>query len=283
MEHFTHNASTSSETDAAQLWLFGSAPNIHDRCRLFCLPYAGGGASFFYPGWKNFPLPYVNVYPIQLPGRENRSAESPFVRMEPLIEALGKTLHPYLDVPFAFFGHSMGAKLAFELCRFLRSEYNLTPIHLFASAHDAPQISHKGPQLHRLSNDVFLEHIRLRYGGIPQIILNEPELLTFFVAILRADFEMLETYSYKPDAPLSCSISVFGGLQDERTIQASLNAWSEQTNAAFQLRMFPGGHFFLRDVRKELLQKIAEDLEISFPVEESTQSQHGGNQPTYRP
>ena len=120
-------------------WIFGVRPNTQARLRLFCFPHAGGGASFFR-SWIGTLPPDIEVCPVQLPGRENRLKERPFNQYTLLIQALAQALRPYLTVPFAFFGHSMGALVSFGLARQLRQQNEPLPVHLFASAYRAPQI-----------------------------------------------------------------------------------------------------------------------------------------------
>ncbi|HZU68578.1 MAG TPA: thioesterase II family protein [Ktedonobacteraceae bacterium] len=248
----------SLSTTATTAWIFGARPNPQARFRLFCFPYAGGGASI-YRTWLNGLQAEVEVLPVQLPGRENRLKESPFDRFESLLEALVEALHPFCTVPFAFFGHSMGALVSFELARWLRRQYSLLPVHLFASAYRAPQTPIVGPLLHTLPEPALVQKL-LQLNGTSREVLENDELRQFLLPILRADFAVCETYHYEPQEPLACPITVFGGLQDTRVSRFELALWREQTCSRFSQRMLPGDHFFLQSARASLLQIIRQEL-----------------------
>ena len=237
-------------------------PGAGARLRLFCFPYAGAGASV-YRAWSNVLAPEIEVVPVQLPGREERIREAPLTRLAPLVELLARELAPRLDVAFAFFGHSMGALVGFELARRLRAEGRPTPERLFASGRRAPSVIDEGPPLHTLDDDALLEKVR-GLGGTPEQILQYPELLRFWLPILRADFELCASYSDADDAtPLDCSVSAYGGLNDPHVSRDMLAAWRTHTRAPFNLRMFPGGHFFLHASQRALLRAVVEDSGVT--------------------
>jgi len=245
-------------TSSSNAWVVRPRPNPQARLRLFCFAYAGGGASVFYP-WVNALPGDVEVCPIQLPGRQGRSAEPPFTRMEPLVEALAQSIEPYLEKPFAFFGHSLGTKISFELARRLRAQGAPLPGYLFFSGSNAPQIAMPALPIHDLPDGKFVETLR-RFKGTPEELLQNEELLQVFFPILRADITLHETYRYIPGEPFDCPISAFGGLEDVEVSRDNLAAWQVHTRGAFTLRMFPGDHFFLRSARTPLLQAVAQDL-----------------------
>ena len=229
------------------------------QLRLFCFPYAGAGALIFRK-WSD-ALPHdIEVCPIQLPGRGTRLTEPPFTKLPCLIEALARALVPLLDKPFAFFGHSLGALIGFELARQIRRQHGLHPVRLFASAGRAPQIPHRAPPIHTLPDNQFLAELR-RLNGTPRELLDHEELMEVMLPILRADFALYETYLYSTEPPLNCPISAFGGLQDRRVSASDLEAWRSQTSASFSLRMFPGDHFFLKEPL--LLQALSQELQSS--------------------
>ncbi|MBE9169281.1 thioesterase [Pleurocapsales cyanobacterium LEGE 06147] len=239
-------------------WLTCPRPNPQAHLRLFCFPYAGAGASVFR-SWSDELSLDVEVYAVQLPGRETRLRESPFTRISPLIETLAQVLLPYLDLPFAFFGHSMGALVSFELARQLRRQKSPSPLHLFVSSRRAPQLPNPYLSIHHLPDTALIEELH-RYNGTPQAVLQDPELRSLFLPLLRADLAVIETYIYMSEAPLDCSISAFGGLQDREASRKELAAWRDQTSKTFTLRMFPGDHFFLKRERYALLRVISQDL-----------------------
>ncbi len=198
----------------------------------------------------------VEVCAIQLPGRENRLREQPHTRLASLVEQLAEELEPYLDLPFALFGHSMGAWIAFTLARRLRQRHPRSPVHLFVSGRRAPQIPSLHRPIHALPDPEFIGELRRRYGGLPEAVLRDPELLELFLPVLRADLTLVETYTYTPEPPLACPISAFGGAEDPASGPAGLAAWQAQTTATFSMRLFPGGHFFVQTARTAVLAEI---------------------------
>jgi medium-chain acyl-[acyl-carrier-protein] hydrolase len=234
-------------------------PNPAARVRLFCFPYAGGGVAIFYR-WAAVLPPEIHVCPVALPGRESRIQETPVTRIAPLVDTLTHALAPYLDLPCAFFGHSMGALIAFELARSLGARGSGAPSRLFVAAYRAPQLARRQPPIHHLGREALFRELQRRYDGIPSAILQDDTLSVLFARVLQADMEIIETYAYVPGEPLRCPLSAFGGLEDAEVPREDLGLWREQTSGSFKLRMLPGGHFFLGDAREPLLGAIVEDL-----------------------
>ncbi|MHC5826649.1 MAG: thioesterase II family protein, partial [Nostoc sp.] len=170
-------------------WVICPQPNPQANLRLFCFPYAGGSAAIFRTWPNNLPS-NVEVCAVEYPGRGRQIQSAPLTRLEPLVEAIAPILIPYLDKPFAFFGHSMGGLVSFELTRLLRSQYSLAPFHLFISARRAPQIPLTKPPLHVLS-DPDLQRELYSLNGTPKAVLESMELMQMFLPILRADFAVL--------------------------------------------------------------------------------------------
>lgn len=187
---------------------------------------------------------------------------APWTRLEPIVEELSQQIQPYLDKPFAFFGHSMGGLLSFELARTVYKKYGISPVHLFVSARPAPQLLQKGAPLQTLNEFDFINKVR-DYNGTPTAVLENKELMQLFLPILRADFEALETYTYHHTEPLECPISVFGGLQDSRVSLNELEAWREQTKHTFSVKLFPGSHFYLKKCHSLLTEQILQSPAIS--------------------
>jgi medium-chain acyl-[acyl-carrier-protein] hydrolase len=239
-------------------WIACRKSNPQARLRLFCFPYAGTGASIFRTWSDGLPAD-VEVCPVQFPGRGTRLMETPFTQLSPLVQGLAQALVPLLDKPFAFFGHSLGALVGFELARQLRRQSGVQPVRLFVSADRAPQIPHRDRPIHALPEGEFLEELR-RLNGIPGKVLEEVELMQMMLPVLRADFAVYETYVYSTEPPLNCPISTFGGLQDHRVSRGDLEAWRDQTSDTFSLRMFPGDHFFWNTTQPLLLQVLSQEL-----------------------
>jgi surfactin synthase thioesterase subunit/glycosyltransferase involved in cell wall biosynthesis len=238
----------------ASAWFPGAG--AVESLRLFCFPHAGGGPAAF-AGWRQ-RLP--NVCPVCLPGRASRSAEAPFDRMAPLVEALAAVIEPYLHRPFAFFGHSMGAAVAFELVRQLRRLGLPQPRLLIASAARAPQFRRGHTPPPAPTEAQFLEELR-RLDGLPEEALDDPALLGAILPALTADAAVYRNYVYADDAPLGCTIRAYGGSGDPNVHSEHLEGWASQTSASFAVRLFPGGHFFLRASQEAVLDALAEDLE----------------------
>jgi medium-chain acyl-[acyl-carrier-protein] hydrolase len=242
----------------SNLWTICRKPNPQARLRLFCLPYAGGNPWMFRTWSDGLPVD-VEVHAIQLPGRGTRLKEPAFARLAPLVQALTQGLLPLLDKPFAFFGHSLGAVVSFELARRLRKQQWPEPVRMFVSACSAPQLLYHGPIRHTLTEVDFLEELR-RLNGTPRAVLENAELMELLLPVLRADFAVYETYQYLPEPPLHCPIAVFGGLQDSGVRRGDLEAWRAQTRAACTLRMLPGDHFYLHSAEALLLDALHQEL-----------------------
>ncbi|MEH1863903.1 MAG: thioesterase II family protein [Nostoc sp.] len=247
-------------TPSFNSWVICPQINPQANLRLFCFPYAGGSAAIFRTWPNNLPS-NVEVCAVEYPGRGRQIRSAPLTRLEPLVQAIAPVLLPYLDKPFAFFGHSMGGLVSFELTRLLRSQYNLTPFHLFISARRAPQLPPIKPPLHILSDHDLQNELR-SLNGTPKAVLESEELMQIFLSILRADFAVLETYIYTQKQPLECPITIFGGLQDQDISHEALQAWREQTIAAFSLHEFNGDHFFIHSHQELLLKLIYQELQM---------------------
>jgi surfactin synthase thioesterase subunit len=226
-----------------------------DECeglRMFWFPHAGGGAA--QAGGLR------HCCPVRLPGRETRLAEAPFERMGPLVAALANAIEPYLARPFAFFGHSMGAAVAFELARLLRRRHQPLPKMLIASSARAPQYRRNHVPPAAPSDEQFLAELR-RLQGIPNEVLDDPAMMRAVLPALRADTALYRSYVYTEDAPLACPVRAYGGVEDPNVLREHLEAWGQQTAGPFALRLFPGGHFYWNAGRAVLEQALAEDLE----------------------
>jgi medium-chain acyl-[acyl-carrier-protein] hydrolase len=239
-------------------WIACRKPNPRARLRLFCFPYAGTGASIFRTWSDGLPAD-VEVCPVQFPGRGTRLMETPFTQLSLLVQALAQALVPLMDKPFAFFGHSLGALVGFELARQLRRQAGVQPVRLFISADRAPQIPQRDGPIHALPEGEFLVELR-RLNGIPGKVLEEVDLMQIMLPALRADFAVYETYVYSTEPPLNRPFSIFGGLQDDRVSRGDLEAWQDQTSGSFSMRMFPGDHFFLGTTEPLLLQVLSQEL-----------------------
>jgi len=263
------NRSMATETKgdgaaAGGQWLATHALNPRARLRLFCFPYAGGSA-LIYRKWQDaFPASSgVEVLPVQLPGRGKRRNEPAFARYEPLVEALADALSPHFDRPFAFFGHSMGALLAFELARLSQQRGLPAPQRLFASGSPAPHKRSDKPPTYDLPDAEFIEELR-RLKGTPTQVLEHPELMQLMMPLLRADFALTQTYVYREGRRLNCPFTVYGGREDEEVRGERISAWCELTSGGCSLKEFEGGHFFIHTAEEQLLQALK--LELLRPL-----------------
>lgn len=233
-------------------------PNPGARLRLFCFPYAGGSASVF-SRWPEYLPDNVEVCSAQLPGREHELQESAPIHTDSPLSLLAEAFIPYLESPFAFFGHSMGAGVCFELARKLRREYGLEPVHLFASALQAPQIQRPRYLSSGAPNEAFLQMIR-EVNGTPKEILENSEMMSLVLPILRKDFAFLENYTYEQEPPFTCPITAFGGVDDPQVDRKSLESWGDQTTGKFSLCLLDGDHFFINTSRSQLLHMVSREL-----------------------
>jgi medium-chain acyl-[acyl-carrier-protein] hydrolase len=186
--------------------------------------------------------------------------DKPFKRMPALVSALTDELLPLFDKPFAFFGHSMGAWISFEVARRLQSKHAVEPRHLFVSGAGAPQVPSRESPLYDLPEAELLKALK-RLNGTPKELLESGDLMQLLLPTLRADFEICETYACRNGSILNCPITVFGGQRDQRLRQSDLKAWRAQTTSSFSIHMFPGDHFFLHTAEPLLLQLLSAELE----------------------
>ncbi|MFJ2743711.1 thioesterase II family protein [Streptomyces sp. NPDC087440] len=239
-------------------WFARTEPRNEAGVRLFCLPYAGG-SSTAYRAWSGLTPDRVQVHPLELPGRGTRWGETPIGRMPLMTEALADALSGHLDRPYALFGHSMGALIAFELTRTLRARGLPLPAHLFVSGSEAPDLPRTRRPIHAAPDSEVVEELRF-LGGTPAELLEDPALMKLVLPALRADFSLLETYRYHVQAPLPVPLTVFGGDRDPLVVAGQLHRWLRQTNTAGRLEILPGEHFFLHDAVAKVLATVTEDL-----------------------
>jgi medium-chain acyl-[acyl-carrier-protein] hydrolase len=226
--------------------------------RLFCFPYAGGSAQI-YREWSDAFPDYVEVCSIQLPGRGPRFRETPIGDVAATVDALTGAIHPYLDRPFAMFGHSMGAILAYETTRRLAAEFGCSPSHLFVSGHRAPHLPSRRRPIHHLPDDGFIAGVRA-LNGTPAEFFDDPELVMLCLPMLKADFRMVETYVELDGQRLSCPLSALGGDADPTVPPADLAAWHMATTGRFRSILLEGDHFYVNTARNSLIASLWREL-----------------------
>ncbi|MES9512003.1 thioesterase domain-containing protein [Streptomyces sp. NPDC000609] len=229
------------------------------RVRLVCLPYAGGGAGV-YRDWLNAgPEMGVEIIAVRPPGREQRFGEAPFDDARSLAARLATVLEPYLDVPYALYGHSVGSVVGLALAHELaRSPRSRQPLGLFVGAGVAP--ASLRPQPEWSGSDAELTEWLRRTGGTPRSVLARPGLVARVLPALRADLAMAAGYRRRPGERLTVPIRGFAGAADPMASAAAMTGWGAETTGRFQLSQVPGGHFFLAESGRQVLAGIAEQL-----------------------
>ncbi len=249
-------------TNNVKQWVTFPKPQPHAQLRLFCLPFAGGGASI-YRSWVNQLSPNIEVCPIQLPARENRYSESAITDAKLMANLVMKELLPFINKPYAIFGHSMGALLAFEVCRSLQAGGHVLPKVVFLSAHRAPHLPRKRDLLYLLPENQFIDRLKA-YGGFPDEILNNQEFLNFILPIMRSDMTLCDLYQYEEkELSLNIHFELFVGEQDPEVGFNEMSPWAIHTNQSSSLTTFKGGHFFLRSHESEVIESIKNKIELS--------------------
>jgi len=239
-------------------WVIRVSASPHPTFRLFCFPYGGAGALTFR-SWKSLVPPAVDLCAIQLPGRETRFSEPLPNDMRSAVVAIADAVRPLLDMPFAFYGHSLGTLFAFEVARELRRRGWPLPRALAVSGRSAPQLKLQRPDTHLLPDAEFVEELRSLEGTRAEVF-DHPELLDLMLPVLRSDFRLNETYSCSVDAPFELPILAYGGEDDAEANRDELDAWRSHTTGEFALRLFPGGHFFINTDRDAFVRTLLRDL-----------------------
>jgi medium-chain acyl-[acyl-carrier-protein] hydrolase len=238
-------------------WFENLVEGKDEALRLFCFPYAGGN-SHFYRAWQRHFSTEVGLSLAHLPGRGTRISEPASREHKLLINALADAIKPHLPPVFAFWWHSMGAMISFELARELRRRGQPGPLALFVSGRSAPQLPDRDPRTFDLPKQEFIAELR-RLKGTPAEVLESAELTDLLLPTIRADFELIQRYEYESEPPLSCAIRAYGGLQDTEVPVAKLKAWQQQTTGTFKMRMFPGDHFYVH-TSTDLVDALRRDL-----------------------
>ena len=248
-------------------WLFCRAARPNARLRLFCVPFAGCGASAFNSWPSAFP-DTIELRAIQLPGRESRYGEPALVDAHEVARLLSDAIEPYLDRRYVFFGYSMGALIAFELIRELRRRGAPMPAQFFVGAWRSPQLGATCPPLAWLPRDAFLKQVRDYYEPPSQAWQN-PDLLEIVLPVLRADMALCESYVYRRERPFGFPIQAFAGLRDRSVPISAVQAWREQTTGEFALEAFDGAHFFvnasLARVQQVMITRLEQILHGAAP------------------
>lgn len=237
-------------------WFVCPQPRPAAAAQLFCLPYAGAGASTYHR-WPAVIGPEIEVAAVQLPGRENRILEDPGFAIADLAAAISERA----DRPYALYGHSLGGRYAFEVVRHLRRVGGTLPVALYLGACRAPHIRAAGPfdGLSKLADDELLRRV-VDGGGLSDAVLAEPELVELLLPVLRADFQQLDDYRFVAQEPLAVPIVAFAGREDKAVPLADIQAWDQHAGAGLTVHEVDGDHFFLHRDGTELLELLGETL-----------------------
>lgn len=229
------------------------------RLRLYCFSHAGGNAITWLP-WQELLGADIAVRAVQLPARGMRLHEAPYLAMPPLLDDLADVIAADADArPFAFFGHSLGALLAFELARKLHQQGRPLPQRLILSGSAAPWLRAPLRRLHELPDDQLIAALR-ELGGTPSAILDEPGLMTMLLPSIRADFALVASYRHQAGPPLPAPLTILAGRDDLLTSSASTQAWREATSAGCSVHWFDGGHFFIHEQQQAVLACLRRSL-----------------------
>jgi surfactin synthase thioesterase subunit len=231
------------------------------RALLFCFPFAGGSAAVF-GGWGQLLKPEVEVWAALPRGRGMRFRERPFGTVEAMVEEYFTALLPNLELPFSFYGHSLGGLVAFELARRLQEAGLAMPERVFVGASAPPHLGLIHEEIHQLPDDEFVSAIQERYAGIPVEVLNEPDLIEMFLPALKADFAAYERYRFVETNPVACPVTAFAGAGDRGIAPQLIEEWRRHTAAEFSLKTVPGDHFFLSTSGDAVLTTIRESLNV---------------------
>jgi len=232
---------------------YGYSPQ--GKMRVFAFPYSGAGVSAYHQWAEAFQQQKIDFIGVQAPGRENRLQEAPMQDLSLMVKHLVLTIKPLTDKPFVFFGHSLGALVAFELARALRKYKLPLPAHLFVSAFRSPELPNTNKALHQLDDEAFIAGIR-EYDNTPEDVLSNKALMQMLLPMIRADFRMNETYQYQEASPLPIPITVFKGDNDHFSKKEQMSNWQQHTIADFNEITYQGGHFFLNEHKAAMSKEI---------------------------
>lgn len=241
------------------LWIAAGAGEHRARARLFCFAHAGGGALLFR-GWQRQLAPDIEICPVVLPGRERRIREAAFDRIEDLLGPLCRELAPYVDMPVAFFGHSMGAVIAYEAACELSARAGCDPLALFVSGRRAPHLPSRRPPNMPLDDETLFALMR-RLNGTPAEVLNDPDLMALYLPCLRADFALNDAYRRARAPRLGCPVLGLVGNGDPEVSAAEMAEWGRVTSGFFTYRVFDGDHFYLKGARPDVIGSIRQAME----------------------
>ncbi|MEU3856585.1 alpha/beta fold hydrolase [Streptomyces sp. NPDC028722] len=245
-----------------QLWLRSFHRPTPGAPRLLCLPHAGGSASFYFAVSKALS-PAVDVRAVQYPGRQDRYDEPLAGSIQELAQGVFRALGDGQDTPLALFGHSMGAMVGFELARLLEAA-GRPPAMFFASGRRGPSLV-RTETVHQGDDAQLIAEVT-KLDGTDAALLEDEELLRMVLPVLRADYRAVETYRRAPGPRLSCPVVAMTGDADPRLTPDEARTWAEETDGAFELRVFPGAHFYLVAQQEAVVAEVEAALRRLGPA-----------------
>jgi len=235
-------------------WLGGKAIAVKGITQVICFPFAGGGASSF-ASWRRSLSPELNLIPLCPPGRERRHNETPVTDADTATDQIAQEIIKLTDQPVVFFGHSLGAQLAFETAHKLRQLGGPKVALLVISGSKPPSEPEGKNNWHLLPDEHFIQEIS-RLGGTPDEVLSNKEMMDLFIPKLRADFALLASFGLTKRVCLSCPIIAFGGQDDPLVSPKELQNWSQETTDTFDSVIFQGKHFFIQESKKDVIRML---------------------------
>jgi surfactin synthase thioesterase subunit len=236
------------------LWVRRYHPKPNAAVTLACFPHAGGSASFFFPVSRAI-APEIDVLAIQYPGRQDRYTDTCLESIKDFADFSFEALKPWLDRPMALFGHSMGAIIAFEVAQRMERTAGVSPVVLFASGRRAPS-RYRDEAVHLKDDDALVAKL-ISLSGTDAKLLGDEEVLRMIMPAVRGDYTAVETYRSSPDASLNCPIVVYTGDTDPEVTPDEAADWHKHGTAGVDIKVFPGGHFFLTGHQGEIITDIA--------------------------
>jgi medium-chain acyl-[acyl-carrier-protein] hydrolase len=244
------------------LHLSGPAPADARRI-LLCFSHAGGGPNAWRPLGREMPEDTATLA-IRLPGRETRIAEAPMLRCEDAVSAIADAMEYLPRTPDMLLGHSMGSLIAYETVRELERRGLALPRILAVAGMRAPDLPLRRAPVYDAPAEAFVARLRLN-GGTPSLVLDNPDMLRLFEPMLRADYQLYDTYLWQPGPPLGCAVVAFAGEEDAVCSVENVAGWRRHAGGAFVMKTFPGGHFFPHAKGSDFPRSIAALLDEPPP------------------
>jgi len=231
---------------------------MRPRVRLYCFSYAGGSATTF-KSWQEHVDPAIEINAVQLPGRGARFRERPATSTQEVVTTLTEVIQAQDPLPFALFGHSLGALLAFELTHYCQQNHLPMPVHLFVSGCAAPRYRDPPSGFQNMADERFIEVLKA-YKGTPREVLEHEELMQVLLPMLRADFTMADNYIHTARQRLDIPMTVFAGTEDDRVSAKQIHGWRDEAGTTFATHWYAGDHFFINNERDRILGCVSEAL-----------------------